>query len=272
MIRTALCVYLYSRRIGMTEDRGRFYWYDLMTTDVDGAKSFYTKLIGWGTTLWEGGDQPYTMWTTKDQPIGGVMTLPEEARKAGAPPHWLSHVLVPKVDETLEQAKKLGGSVMVPGTDVPTVGRFGVLQDPQGGMIAVFAADKVEPESPPHVGTFSWNELATSDPEAAWSFYESLFGWEKADAMDMGEMGTYQMYKKKGGQWPLGGIFKRPAEMPATAWLYYAMVKDVHESVETVKKLGGKVLNGPMEVPGGDFIAQCMDPQGAAFALHSTKT
>jgi hypothetical protein len=251
-------------------DRGRFYWYDLMTNDVEAAKSFYTKLIGWGTTIWNGMGQPYTMWTKGETPLGGVMEMPEDARKWGTPPHWIAYVLVPEVDQTLAQVKKLGGEVLVRGTDIPTVGRFGVFSDPQGAALSVFTPLEEAPGGPPKVGDFSWHELATSDPVAAFSFYEKLFGWEKTEAMDMGEMGIYQMYKKRGGEFPLGGIFKRPAEMPASAWLYYAMVKDVHDSVETVKKLGGQVLNGPMEVPGGDFIAQCMDPQGAMFAIHST--
>lgn len=252
-------------------DRGRFYWYDLMTTDVEGAKSFYTKLIGWGTTIWNGMGQPYTMWTKGETPLGGVMALPEEARKAGAPPHWISYVLVPDVNETLAQVKKLGGQVHVPGTDIPTVGRFAVFADPQGAVLAAFTPVEEAPGGPPQAGDFSWHELATSDPEAAFSFYQALFGWEKTDAVDMGEMGIYQMYKRKGGDFPLGGILAKPKEMPVSAWLYYTMVKDVNDSVEKVKKLGGQVLNGPMEVPGGDLIAQCLDPQGAAFALHSTK-
>ncbi len=252
-------------------DRGRFYWYDLMTTDVEGAKSFYKKLLGWGTMNWDGMEQPYIMWTNGETPLGGVNNLPEDARKAGAPPHWMSYVLVPDVDETLSQAAKLGGSVMVPGTDIPTVGRFGIFSDPQGAVLAAFTPVETAPGGPPKPGDFSWHELATSDPVAAFSFYQKLFGWEKTDAVDMGEVGIYQMYKRKGGDFPLGGIFKKPAEMPVSSWLYYAMVKDVKASVEDVKKLGGQVLNGPMEVPGGDLIAQCLDPQGAAFALHSTK-
>ena len=253
------------------KERGRFYWYDLMTTDVEGAKSFYTKLIGWGTMNFDGAGQPYTMWTNGETPIGGVGSLPEDARKAGAPPRWMSYVLVPKVDETLGQVEKLGGKVLVPGMDIPTVGRFGVFADPQGAALAAFTPLEEAPGAPPKPGDFSWHELATSDPVAAFPFYQQLFGWEKTDAMDMGEMGVYQMYKRKGGEFPLGGIFTKPAEMPVSAWLYYAMVKDVHKSVEEVKKLGGQILNGPMEVPGGDFIAQCLDPQGAAFALHSKK-
>jgi predicted enzyme related to lactoylglutathione lyase len=255
-------------------DRGRYYWYELLTTDMEPAKSFYTQLIGWGTQQWEGagGDQPYTMWTNGATPMGGMMPLPEEARKAGAPPNWLGYVLVPKVDDTLAQVKKLGGQVKVPAMDIPTVGRMGVFSDPQGAVIAAFTPLEVQPGGPPGLGEVSWNELATSDPVAAFSFYEKIFGWKKTEAMDMGEIGVYQMYTKEGGEYPLGGIFKRPKEMPVSAWLYYFKVKDVHDSVEKVKKLGGKVLNGPMEVPGGDFILQCMDPQGAAFALHSTKT
>jgi predicted enzyme related to lactoylglutathione lyase len=254
-------------------DRGRFYWYDLMTTDVEAAKSFYTKLTGWGTTEWEGMGEPYTMWTNGETPLGGIQALPEDARKAGAPPHWLSYVLVPKVDETLAQVEKLGGKVMVPAMDIPTVGRFGVFHDPQGALLAAFTPVEDEPSGPPRVGDFSWHELATTDPGKAFSFYEALFGWEKTDAMDMGEMGIYQMYTKKGGGLPLGGIFKKPAEMPGpSAWLFYIRVEDVPPSAKKVEKMGGKVLNGPMEVPGGDLIAQCLDPQGAAFAIHSTKS
>lgn len=253
-------------------DRGRFYWYDLMTTDVDGAKSFYTQLIGWGTQIWNGAGQPYTMWTNGDAPIGGVMRLPDDARKAGAPPHWISYIVVPKVDETLAQAMKLGGRVLVPGTDIPTVGRFGVFSDPQGAILAAFTPLELAPGGSPKPGDFSWHELATSDPAAAFSFYEALAGWEKAEAVDMGEAGLYQMFRRKGGDSPLGGIFAKPKEMPVSAWLYYARVNDVRKSVEDVRKLGGQVLNGPMEVPGGDLVAQCLDPQGAAFALHSTRS
>ena len=256
-----------------TTTRGRFVWYDLMTTDPDAAVGFYTQLIGWGTEAWQGGPTPYTMWTANETAIGGVMPLPEEAAKAGASPHWLSYVCVPSVDESVSQAEGLGAKVTVPGTDIPTVGRFAILSDPQGVVFAVFTPGAEAPghEGPANDGEFSWHELATSDPEAAFSFYSDLFGWEKTDTMDMGEMGTYQMYGRNG--LTLGGIFKKPAEMPGPpAWLYYAKVDDVHPLAEQVKENGGQVLNGPMQVPGGsgDFIVQCMDPQGAVFALHSS--
>ncbi len=254
--------------------RGRFVWYDLMTSDVAAAQEFYTKLIGWGTQAWEGGEQPYTMWTNDGTPLGGVMTLPDDAKKAGAPPHWLGYVATTDVDETVAKATGLSAQTYVPATDIPSVGRFAVLGDPQGAVFAVFASENEPPghDGPANVGEMSWHELATSDYEAAFEFYSALFGWEKTDAMDMGEAGIYQMYGLASDGSPMGGIFNKPPEMPAAAWLHYIFVKDVKRSVEQVKEMGGQVLNGPMEVPGGsgDFVAQCVDPQGAAFALHSS--
>ena len=85
--------------------------------------------------------------------------------------------------------------------------------------------------------------------------------------MDIGDMGTYQIYGR--GAHPLGGMFNRPADMPRSAWLHYVRVSDVTAAAERVTELGGQVIRGPMEVPGGDMIAQCMDPQGAMFAVHS---
>lgn len=257
----------------MSKDRGRFCWFDLMTTDPAGAQAFYTKLIGWGTMTQEFGGKPYTMWTNGESPLGGVNPLPDEAKKAGAPPHWLSYILTPDIDERLAKAKELGATIQVPAMDIPEVGRFGVITDPQGAAIAFFspAAEPPGDAAPPKIGEFSWHELATSDPEAAFAFYSELFGWEKTEAMDMGEAGIYQMYKQEGGEFPLGGIFKKPKDMPGPpAWLYYIRVENVQKSIDVVKELGGQILNGPMEVPGGDYIAQCMDPQGAAFAIHHT--
>ena len=258
----------------MSKDGGRFVWYDLMTTDPDAAQSFYTKLIGWGTQAWDGGPMPYTMWTNNDTPLGGVMTLPDEAKQAGAPPHWLAYIHRSDVDATVAKAEENQGKVLAPAQDIPKVGRFAVLADPQGAAFAVYTPAEETPGNPgpPAIGEYSWHELNTTDHENAWGFYETLFGWKKGDAMDMGEMGTYQMYSAAGGDIPLGGMFNKPKEMPGPPfWLYYVRVDDVHKSVEKVKELGGQVLNGPMEVPGGDHVAQCMDPQGAAFALHSTK-
>lgn len=250
---------------------GRFVWYDLATTDPDAAKEFYTKLIGWGTQHEE--DPSYTMWTNNDAPLGGVMTLPDEAKKMGAPPHWLAYIATPDVDATAKQATELGGKVLRDPTDIPNIGRFAVIADPQGAVFAAYTSASEQPASDeaPKRGEFSWHELATTDHEAAFKFYNTLFGWDETESMDMGEAGTYQMYGREG--MTLGGMYNKSADVPGPPhWLLYVKVDSVDQAVDEVNRLGGKVLNGPMEVPGGskDKVAQCMDPQGVAFAIHSS--
>ena len=252
------------------DDRGRFVWYDLVTDDPNGAQDFYRRLLGWGTQEWEGGDQPYTMWTNEETPLGGVMELPDEAKAAGAPPHWMAYVSVDDVKQTVAKVEEAGGSVLHEATEIPGAGSFAVLTDPQGAAFAIYAPANEESQESAgegQVGRFSWNELATSDYKGAFSFYSDLFGWEPQEAMDMGPGGIYQIYGRGGA--PLGGMFNKPDEMAGPPmWLYYVSVEDVNDSVKKVAELGGQVLNGPMEVPGGDVIAQCVDPQGALFALH----
>jgi predicted enzyme related to lactoylglutathione lyase len=250
--------------------RGRFVWYDLLTPEPGIARNFYTSVIGWGTDVWEGAGSPYLMWTNGDVPLGGVMRLPDEAAAQGAPPHWLAYITTPDVDAAVALATELGGSVYVDPTDIPTVGRFAILADPQGAVFAVFRPETqpADRDEPAGKGEFSWHELATTDHEAAFDFYHKLFGWKKKEAMDLGEGSVYQMYGR--GDFTLGGMYNKPDEMPGPpAWLYYVTVEDVGAAVEKVKELGGEVLNGPMEVPGGGIIAQCLDPQGAAFAIYS---
>jgi predicted enzyme related to lactoylglutathione lyase len=210
------------------------------------------------------------MWTADGTPIGGLMVLPDEARQLGAPPHWLPYIAVPDVEASVAQAKGRNGKVYVEPQDVPTVGRFAVLADPHGAVFAVFspAAEVPGHDGEPKPGEFSWHELATTNWQTAWNFYHALFGWEQTEAMDMGPGGVYQMFGRAGRT--LGGMYNKPPEMEAAPhWLCYAKVKSADGAAEQVKANGGQVLNGPMAVPGGDRIAQCLDPQGAAFAVHS---
>jgi uncharacterized protein len=249
---------------------GRFCWYELLTTDPAAAATFYGEVTGWGTQPWETeGAPPYVMWTNGEQPIGGIMQLPEDAVRAGAPPHWLVHISTPDLTATTKRVKELGGEVMNQMT-VPTVGDFAIARDPQGAVFSAYQPEGDAPghDDPPKAGEFSWHELATDGWEDAWAFYAELFGWQKGEANDMGDMGTYQVFGRDAH--PLGGFFNRPPQMPASAWMFYVKVPDVNAAARAVEANGGQVLNGPMEVPGGDTIAQCMDPQGAMFAVHES--
>jgi predicted enzyme related to lactoylglutathione lyase len=252
---------------------GSFVWCELMTTDTAAAESFYKKVVGW-TAKPFGPDGSYTVLNNSSgSGVGGMMKLPDQAKQMGAPPHWMMYIGTPDVDGMAMRIAQMGGKVHKQPEDIPTVGRFAVVQDPFGASFAIFTP-KPAPGSPPMkkgpIGDFSWFELYTPNPEGSWKFYETLFGWEKTSAMDMGPgMGTYQMFGRGGGI-PNGGIMKPPPGAPA-AWMPYAMVKDAKSSAATATANGGKIVNGPMEVPGGDWIAVGIDPQGAMFAVHSLK-
>jgi predicted enzyme related to lactoylglutathione lyase len=253
----------------MTNPLGSFVWYELMTSDTSAAKTFYGKVAGWGTQDIPMPGMTYTLFSIGETPVGGLMDLPADAANMGIPPNWISYVGVADVDAATEQAKRLGGSMFVPPRDIPNVGRFAVIADPQGAAISLFKwltprpDPTVAPGTPGHVG---WHELAAADWEKAFAFYSALFGWQKADAVDMGPTGTYQLFSVAGGP-AVGGMYNKPAAMPRPFWLYYINVAAVDAAVERVSAGGGKILNGPMQVPGGSWIVQCADPQGAMFAL-----
>jgi predicted enzyme related to lactoylglutathione lyase len=243
--------------------RGRFVWHELMTTDRQAAQSFYPAVTGWGTQPF--GDQ-YTMWTAGQTPIGGVMARPDPT----APLGWLAYISVPDVEAAAAQLQSLGGRIIKAAAAIPEVGTFAIVTDPQGAMFCLFSSASSQPvaDREPGPGEFSWHELATTDWRGAWSFYERMFGWEKRAEHDMGPMGIYLLFGV-GGQ-EAGGMFAKPAAMPGPpAWLHYVRVDSADAAAERVRANGGTIINGPMDVPGGDRIAQCLDPQGAAFALHS---
>lgn len=249
---------------------GQFMWYDLMTDDPASAMAFYGRVAGWGTQLWAGGAQPYTMWTVRGEPLGGVMGLPEEARRAGTKAYWLAYIGTDDAARTLSRAQELQAQVLVPVTEIPGVGRFAVIADPQGAVVAIFTPNG-PPMAPPEPGPgrIAWHELIANDREAAFSFYSALFGWEKTGTTDMGEYGLYQMFGKGGRS--VGGMWNRPAGAPGRPlWLYYITVPEIRSALDLVTSNGGQILSGPMALPGGGHVAQCRDPQGAMFALHTT--
>jgi uncharacterized protein len=255
----------------VVNSHGRFTWYELMTTDVEAAKAFYTKVMGWDTWQASVPGVPYTLFTAGNATVGGLMELPEDASKAGVRPAWIGYVGVNDVDATADRIERLGGVVHVPPTDVANVSRFSVFADPQTARLALFKwlnpgqAQPAEPQAPGRVG---WHELLAADAEKALAFYGELFGWQKAD-VDIGEAATYQLFSA-GGE-TIGGIMTKPETIPAPFWLYYFNVSDIDAAAQRVKSGGGRILDGLVEVPGGSGIVRCEDPQGAIFALEGMR-
>jgi predicted enzyme related to lactoylglutathione lyase len=230
------------------------------------AEAFYGTVVGWTVSPFDGAPQPYHLFSRPDgTAVAGVMTIPEGMN---FPPHWEMYIGVPALDGAVSRIEQLGGRALSGVIDVPAVGRMRTMLDPQGAVFAVHEpADSQPPQQPPVAGDVSWLELFTTDADAALKFYTQMFGWTPGEAMDMGEMGKYQMF---GRGFPMGGMMKKPDAMSAVPphWGLYFRVPDVHAGAERVKANGGQVLNGPMEVPGSQWVVNCLDPQGAAFSLH----
>jgi predicted enzyme related to lactoylglutathione lyase len=250
---------------------GRFAWYELATTEMEAAKTFYTKVMGWGALDASVPGRAYTLFTAGDVLVSGLMDLPEDARKMGGNPSWLGYVGVNDVDATADRIMRLGGAVHVPPTDVPNISRFSIFTDPQTARLALFKwlnPGREQPSAPDGLGCVGWHELLAADWEKALAFYGEVFGWQKADA-DIGEMGTYQLFSV-GGQ-TIGGMLTKPPRISHPSWLYYFNIGDLDAAAQRVKAGGGAILDGPFEVPGGTWIVQCRDPQGAMFALEGQR-
>lgn len=240
---------------------GRFVWHELMTPEPASAAAFYPKVLPWRTA--PSSLPGYTIFMAGQSQIGGLMASPSDS---AATAHWLIYVGTPNVDSTCTQAQGLGARLVKAPADIPNVGRFAVLADPQGATFAVFTPGAGPTPAEPAQGGFSWHELQTTDTAAALRFYGTLFGWKAGRAHDMGAMGVYQIIARGGKD--VGGMVGLAAPSAAPSWLSYVHVADATRAVAAAKAGGGRLLHGPMEVPGGTWIALMMDPQGGAFAVQ----
>jgi predicted enzyme related to lactoylglutathione lyase len=246
-----------------------FFWYDVMTTDVEAAGRFYCDVVGWELQP-QGPD--YTVFTRDGVGTAGLMALPPDAAKMGARPAWMGYVRVEDAAAAVAAIRKAGGTVHKGPVTIEEVIIFAVVADPQGAGFMIAQPLPAMPPSRPAPGTpgtVGWHELMALDWEKVWPFYEGLFGWTKSTAMDMGPMGTYQIFAAGGAD--TGAMMTKPKENPAPVpyWNFYINVASVTAAVAKIQAGGGTVLLGPTEVPGGQHIVQALDPQGALFCLVS---
>jgi hypothetical protein len=248
---------------------GSFVWYDLLTPDPDAAAAYYAEVVGWKTEVFPTSDVHYTMFVGAQGPVGGT-ARPEGA---GTRPQWIGNVFVDDVDRTAALAAELGGRLLSPPTDYPTIGRMAVVVHPQGVPLNLFKpARGMELHDVTRPGEITWHELVASDHGAAFDHYSRLFGWTKRRDFDLGAMGNYLIYgPPDSGARDFGGMFTAPAAGPGKPlWLYYIEVADLDAAIARARARGGTLASGPMQVPGGARIAQLVDPQGVLFALHES--
>ena len=248
---------------------GRPIWYELMTTDVGSAEAFYRAVVGWTSAPFTGSPQPYINFRREGGVgVAGLLARPDDMP---APPFWSMYVAVPSLDDAVASIEGLGGRSVSPIIDVPTVGRVRMMSDPQGALFYIHepVSLTMPPEGEPALGEVSWRELMTTDAEAAMRFYQAVFGWQPSEAMDMGPAGKYQMFDRPHGM--IGGMMNTPPEMGAVppAWQIYFTVPEITAAAARVTEHGGRVINGPMQVPGGSWVLNATDREGAVFGLHA---
>lgn len=259
----------------MAINHGDFLWYELMTSNPDEAEAFYGNLLGWDFKPSGQEGMDYRTFAKNGEEVGGLMPLAPEMQSKGARPMWAGYIAVDDVDASAAAITEHGGTVMMEPQDIPGVGRFAFAADPSGAPFYIMKGSVEGGETSsfskyePREGHCAWNELATADQAGSHDFYTALFGWEKADTMDVGEMGAYDMYSN--GDYTLGAIMQKPPQMPISLWSFYFRVPSIDAAVAYVKANGGQIINGPMEIPGGDYVCTGIDPQGATFDLIGKK-
>jgi uncharacterized protein len=247
----------------------KFVWYDLMTPDMDASAKFYSHVVGWSVADSGMPGMNYSIITMGEHQIGGIMPPPPSTK--GMPPQWNGYIFAEDVEAAAKKAESLGGSIFQAPMDIPGVGRFAVIADPSGATFLLFK--DTSGQSPVEVpegtlGHIGWRELMSGDWKKAWDFYSGMFGWTKGDAMDMGPNGTYQMFKS--GEQLIGGMMtKTPDDPMPPHWNYYFFVDGAEAAVARAKSMGATITFGPMEVPGGQWAVNGVDPQGAMFSLVS---
>lgn len=247
-----------------------FFWYELMTGDVPAAEAFYKKVIGWNTEPFAGSDMGYIVLKAGDTGIGGMMLVPESAKASGAGPAWFGYIKAADIKADTDAVARAGGSVHQPPQEIPGgVGHMSVVADPQGAMYMLLQPNGPDMAPPAQMtpGTVGWCELLADDWEEAFTFYSGLYGWTKAEAVEMGEMGVYQTFVQVGDQG--GGMMNRAPQMPRAYWGFYFAVEGIDAAAKRATDNGGQITFGPMEVPGGQWVVNCMDPQGAHFSMVS---
>ncbi|MEZ5967082.1 MAG: VOC family protein [Planctomycetota bacterium] len=253
----------------MTESRplGTFCWSELGTTDVAGARSFYSALFGWSYEDRPMGDSfTYHLVKNGSDELGGVYHLAGPMFE-GVPPHWMFYVSVADVDATVARVPALGGKVVMPPMDIPDTGRMAMLEDPTGAKISVYQAKGRggATGSPMTPGNFGWAELNTRDTSAAKKFYTTLFGWEAKEST--GPM-AYTEWTLPGCK-QFGGMLEMNegwGDAPP-CWLGYVMVDDCDATFAKAASLGATPIVPPMDIDNVGRFSVIADPQGAVFAF-----
>lgn len=257
----------------MANPNGTPIWFELTSGDQDKAQGFYEKVAGWTIDASQFAEHGgYRLANAPDgDGVAGIMKPPPGMDGV---PGWTIYFATDDVDAMAGQVKALGGQVHFGPMDIPHIGRFATVADPQGVTFQIMKGDSPDdskafrqstPGSADTIGHGVWIELATPDPDGALNFYGELFGWEKQGAMPMGAMGDYSFIGA--GEARPGAIMSSATTAAPARWSWYIHVADIDAAIATAKANGGDLIQGPDQIPGGDYSANLTDPEGNSIGL-----
>jgi hypothetical protein len=256
----------------MANPDGTPIWFELTTPDQDAAQDFYEAVAGWRiapSPMPEHGG--YRIAGAGDgEAVGGIMAPPPGT--AGMP-GWTLYFAANDVDAVAARVTRLGGTLFMAPMDIPHVGRFAVVGDPQGVAFSIMQGASPEGStafrtigSDASLGHGVWIELATPDPDGALAFYAALFGWSKQGAMPMGAMGDYVFLGTRDGVRP-GAMMSSTTTGAPARWNWYVQVPDIDAAIAAAQEKGGTLIQGPDQIPGGDYSANLDDEQGFRIGI-----
>jgi uncharacterized protein len=265
----------------MANPPASFIWYELLTTDASAAAKFYGAVVGWkiaerGNPEAAGGRDYRPIGRDDGGMAGGVLQLTTDMLAQGAQSTWLGYLNVKDVDSAVKAIEADGGRTHLAKMTLP-VGDIAMVADPMGAPFYVMrpipppdkpdaTSDVFDTAAAQHV---RWNELASPDLARAKAFYAKHFGFAFKDVMPMGALGDYCFIDHGGRR--IGAIMQKPAQGAVTSWLFYFGVQSIAAAQRAIEAGGGKIADGPHQVPGGDWIVVANDPQGAAFGCVGAK-
>lgn len=246
---------------------GKFIWHDLITDDVERAKSFYGPLLGWSfeeTERPSGG--PYTLIVSSEgQYVGGMVALDDPDGEEDYS-RWLAYYAVPDVDQAAEDTVAAGGQLLARPRDAGVVARVAAVRDPQGAVVGLIRSKIGYPVDQLALGTgdVAWNELITAEPAGAAEFYAGLSRSEVRETQRSGVMVT--MLHNEGRH--RASVLQRPDEQVQPLWLTYFAVPDAATAAGRARDLGGSVLVEASEDVRDGNVALVIDPSGAVFGVQ----
>ena len=251
-----------------THTPGTFCWLELATPDAEAAKAFYSQLLGWTWTdnpMGEG--MVYSMMQKDGKFVCGLFQIHEQMIAEGFPPHWACYVATDDVEAATARVSEAGGRVINGPFDVFTAGRMSVVADPSGATFGIWEPREHTGAGLIHEpGSLGWNELNTTDLDAADAFYASVFGWTRDSAPMQGQAGDYYFFTlEENGVGGMIQIQPEWGEVPPH-WSTYLCVADVDASFGKALVLGAEAVV-PVTQESNVRFAFLKDPQGVYVGI-----